>query len=263
VDEPIRKKVLLLGGNGYIGTVLQNSNSDNTFTLAGRGNSKLLDTHFDVVVNMAASSAMADEKQSMTDNYEFPKSMYSQLQNFNGLWIQVASYYELEVNYVRINAYSIHKTKFRKYIEDESRKTGSFEVLSLFLPHIFGGRERENRFIPSIKKLASGQNVEFETFKKIVPLLHIEDAVSGILTAIGSRKVSGMRSLQPFWNRSIEELLTELDINRDSIRNTAAKKPEIDQVNQAIKFPQNLEGFSPKYGLVDLKKDVWKGCTCV
>ena len=183
--------IWLLGAGACIGQKLLTELSDELKLISiPRNQSDLNKFPFpDVVINLAASDSNADEKISAEANYDYPLRVLRSAidkKNYKFKWIQVGSYFELEVPMGRIDYYSQDKLKFRKFVTEQSTQE-KFEITSVILPHIFGANAKIEKLIPSaISSFKARVPFRTTSANQYYPILHVDDAVNAILTSIQS-----------------------------------------------------------------------------
>ena len=117
--------VWVLGGGGFIGRNLLSIN------LEGLNLIRIPQTQNDysdlpspnVVINLAASELNVSELASHKANIDYPLSILEEALNKCGQklkWVQVGSYFEMQVPMGRHDFYSLHKLKFRELISNQS-----------------------------------------------------------------------------------------------------------------------------------------------
>ena len=201
--------VWLLGGNGFIGKnlfpklaktfqVQKIEHSNPKFNTLKKP---------DIIINMAASLPLASESDSYAANFHYPETILAYANNYFGSefkWVQVASYFELQCQFGRKDFYSIDKLAFRQFVHEGSRING-YSVTSIILPHIFGPFADPGRLIPAaINAFKSGINFEVKSGRELLPVLHVDEAVSALLAAIESDQ--SLCSANPAWYGTVEEL---------------------------------------------------------
>jgi nucleoside-diphosphate-sugar epimerase len=238
-------RLLVLGGSGYIGSNLLESLPPNFEAIQiHRSNFDykiIQNTKFDIIINLSASKITANKQDSLESNYNFQSGVIESLSSKNFKWIQIASYYELQIEYGRVDYYSLHKTKFRDFLKNWSSRHTGFEYSCLFLPHIFGKNESSSRLIPSIQKLNRGEKTFFGSRNQQIPLMHIQDAVNSIILATNSNEQNC--SAPPMWYGKLNTLIKDSVKNIDVLK-LAEYDNEIDNYSiQKVKFPEPLFSF--------------------
>jgi nucleoside-diphosphate-sugar epimerase len=203
-----------------------------------------------IVINCSASSLREGFNESLEANFLYQSEFLKCLRNLNIpiTWVQLASYYELQISLGRSDYYSQHKSAFRNVLMG-IHENEKMQVKALFLPHIFGLDEKPSRVIPTIRKMIVGK--KRSTFSKgdqYLPLLHINDACEAIWACtVSGQKVS---SAAPFWYGRIRELVN-LAVGED-ISDLAKFDPEdlqVDNFFPKIDFPAAVSNWESKYKL--------------
>lgn len=147
-----KEKIVILGGNGFIGNSLYNHlNSQYNTLKIGHETENALDIvkSFEptVIINCSASHPHANFKESLEANliYQTKFLNYIILENKPSLkWVQIGSYFEIQIKYGRYDNYSIHKNIFRAILDDAYNKN-LIKLTTIILPHVFGQGENTNR----------------------------------------------------------------------------------------------------------------------
>jgi len=239
--------VLVLGGGGYIGSHFQKAYPSKNFVFVGHSDIKSMQSEFytkvKTVLNLSASKLHASKEESRSANFDFPVEILQQFSNHPIKWVQVASYYELQVPHGRSDYYSLDKTDFRNFLIEMAEIKRDLTVTTLFLPHIFGGNEAESRIIPTLKKMNNGAEVFLGSENQLIPLLHVRDAVRALhQSLLTEQKICTPR---PMWHGQLRDLVLILtkpstSISRVHFTDTLDKHQEC-----ALEYPDLLEHFSP------------------
>ena len=255
VFNSIAPKITILGSNGYIGTNLINKLHDKAeLQLVSRNNAEKMtfsDKDLNVIINLCSSKINDDPAISYESNFNFQRNILINNEKKHFLWIQIASYYELQIAHGRSDCYSKHKTEFRKFLDEWEGEHKNFTHKCLFLPHVFGRNESGDRLIPSLKQLNLGKITVFGSKDHYIPILYVDDVISAILLAIDSNQKISMAT--PIWYGKLSELV------RSSVKNEFiyglsvfdGNKQEYSGVK--INFPQPLVGFSPAFSFSELQ----------
>lgn len=235
-------KLLVLGGRGYIGKnlleslppsfeVIQINNSSINYQI-------LENTNIDIIVNLCASKVTATEQESLKSNYYLQRSIINSLSSKKLKWIQISSYYELQIQYGRSDYYSLHKAMLRDFLKDWSNSNSNFRYSCLFLPHIFGKNESSNRLIPSIRKLNQGEKTLFGSRNQQIPLLHIQDAINSIVLAADINET--YLSAPPMWYGKLQTLIEESVKNSEILKLVEYDETKDNYSTKKVKFPRPL-----------------------
>lgn len=125
-------------------------------------------------------------------NYELPLSIFKIIANHKNVrsWIQISSYYYFYFLNTGIdkNEYSYWKRKISSELKSfvsQIIKNQDLKILDIYIPHIYGNRDRTERLVELIMQHTdSDTTLKLTSGKQILPLLHIEDCVSGIISLI-------------------------------------------------------------------------------
>lgn len=245
-------KVLLLGSNGFIGEAL-GAKLNGAYELVKVSRETNLEDLFkseqifDFIVNCASSSPNADSEESFESNFLYPRQFFNKISARN--WIQIESYFQLQIPLGRIDPYSIEKEKFSNFLNIEGRSPGAPVVYHLYLPHVFGDGDRPERLISSaIASFKGGKDFETSSGTQLLPILHISDAVEGILRFIESPIDSA--ACTPFWYGSVRELLKLISIEFTDTRVLYGRKLDpVDAGFPPIEFSKCVDGWQPKMQL--------------
>ncbi len=245
--------IWILGASGFIGQRIKDFfPTDTEVHLISHTNKEWdLIPRPNCVVNLASSPPDANEETSIVANYMFPKSIFNYLESNDEekiKWVQAASYFELQCEYGRNDFYSLHKLKFRKWLtfQNESKE---FALVNIFLPHIFGPGERNNRLIPTAKSTFQ-KNEEFVTSsgQQFIPILHVNDACTAIVAATKSSQSNC--SALPIWYGMVKDLVQIIHsgIGSGSIK-IDAKRHSVDEHYPKVSFPDKVNGWSANHCL--------------
>ena len=255
VSNSVAPKITILGSNGYIGSnLIDKLKNKATVQLVTRNNSEKItfsDRDLNVVINLCSSKISDDPLVSYESNLNFQKKILIENERKIFLWIQIASYYELQIAHGRSDSYSMHKTEFRKFLNEWEGKHENFTHKCLFLPHVFGRNESGDRLISSLKQLNIGKKTVFGSKDHYIPILYVDDAIAAILLAINADQKVSMA--KPIWYGKLNELVKATAKN-ESIYDLAdfhGDKQEYSAVK--IEFPKPLVGFNPLFTFSDLQ----------
>jgi nucleoside-diphosphate-sugar epimerase len=248
-------KITILGSNGYIGTNLINmlSNKLEVQKLTRNNSEKVnfSDKDLNVVINLCSSKINDGAAVSYESNFNFQRKILIENEEKPFLWIQIASYYELQIAHGRSDSYSKHKTEFRKFLNDWEGEHKNFKHKCLFLPHVFGRNESGDRLMPSLKQLNLGKRTLFGSKDHYIPILYVDDVIVAILLAISASQKISMAT--PIWYGKLSELV------RSTVKNDSIYKLSVFDGNKQeysgvkINFPQPLVGFNPSFTFSELQ----------
>lgn len=245
-------KVLLLGSNGFIGKALGTklSGSYELLRVTRDTNLEVLfkSKHvFDFIINCASSRPNAASEESLESNFLYPRQFFNKISARN--WVQIDSYFQLQIPSGRRDPYSIEKEKFSDFLDAEGGSLGAPVVHHLYLPHVFGEGERSERLISSaIASFRHGTDFETSRGTQFLPILHVSDAVEGISRFIESPTRNA--ACAPFWYGSVRELLELIALEFKEARVLYGLKPDpVDARFSRVDFPKSVEGWQPRMQL--------------
>ena len=242
------QKILLLGGNGYIGSHMEKQFSKKNLITLSHSRPVPDEPQFyskiDAVINLSASKLLAEQEVSRSANYEFPKKILTRLLDHPVKWVQVGSYYELQVEHGRRDYYSSDKISFREILNDSAATHRNLSVTTLMLPHIFGGKEPEHRIIPTLSRMKFEQEVVVGSKNQYLPLLHIDDAVRAIKQAIYTQQQ--FCTPEPMWIGRLEDLVTKLSTTQEVFSKVLFHDHQEKFQEVELEYPEHLENFTPR-----------------
>lgn len=245
-------KVLLLGSSGFIGKAL-GLKLERIYELVKVDRKTDLETLFksdqtyDFIINCASSSPNADSSQSHENNFLYPKQFFTHVSARN--WVQVESYFQIQIPLGRVDSYSNEKQRFSEFLDVEAATQNSPQIHHLYMPHIFGEGDRLERLISAaVSSFRSGEDFQTSTGSQFLPLLHISDAVDGITRFMENPTKSA--SCSPFWYGTVRELLELISAQFPGVHVLYGRKPDpVDADFPRVEFPQSVEGWQPKMHL--------------
>lgn len=249
-------RILILGSGGFIGRELSKElkTSDHEITEVSRSTiSKEFHTHptrIDTIINCASSLPNATPVQAHDSNFNYPKQ-YLEHTNFN-TWLQIDSYYQKQIPFGRQDSYTIEKEAFSSLLRSRINTHREHQYKFLTLPHIFGEGDRKDRLINSaIATFSKGGTFNVVNSQEYLPLLHVEDAVTGIVNMINSEQ--DVAECEPFWNDKIIDLLRLIQ-NVISRGNIHVSEKMGTKVFPRLDFINSVNNFHPKMGTVEFRK---------
>ena len=215
MTENQKPRVLILGGNGFIGKhlkfLLEAENEVHVFNRIMESPEESLRVFRPtVIINCTASASNATFHESLEANVLFQAQFLNELSrgcNSETRWIQISSYFELQIPYGRSDNYSTHKA-FCSQLLRSAEQDGILSLVNVFLPHIVGPGETPNRLFPSLlREVGSGRNLSLSSGSQFVPILAIWDCCKVIELAITCSP--GTYSASPVWYGRLTELVEE------------------------------------------------------
>lgn len=247
-------KIVLLGSNGFIGKSLCADLKDHHEVVEVSRESdlsKLFESQdtYDYIINCASSNPTADAETANDSNFHYPKQFINNLNTRS--WIQLDSYFQLQIRMGRNDPYTLEKQEFSEYLDSRLAIQNSPSIHHLFLPHVFGEGDRPGRLISSaISSFLNEDIFETSSGTQFLPLLHISDAVNGIIKYIENPYQTAV--CQPFWYGSVKELLNLISSQFINARVKYGRKPNpVDANFPCVEFPHYIEGWEPKMQLTE------------
>jgi nucleoside-diphosphate-sugar epimerase len=202
---------------------------------------------YDFVINCVSSRATSDSIESNESNFEYPRRIFDNVQA--GHWIQLESYFQLQIQMGRRDPYSLDKQKFSEYLDARSKIDSSPVIHHLFMPHIFGEGDRPGRLIlSSILAMKSGLQFETSSGGQYLPILHLSDAVKGIASFLDNP--TSVASCSPFWHGQVKDLLTIISSLFDAPPASFGKMTDPIDVNfPQVQFPSTVNNWWPEMQL--------------
>jgi nucleoside-diphosphate-sugar epimerase len=249
----MKLKVLVLGSSGFIGSHLISRLSQMYEIIEFEREKHVLEETIsdklpDIVINCSASKVDATWTESFEANIEFQLKCLKILLKYCGnsfKWIQVGSYFEMQIPLGRVDNYSLDKQICRSIL-NRLQVDGHFKLTTIFLPHIFGKGEDINRIIPSlIENLQKGQIAEISRGEQFLPILGIEDCCSAIAASILTDQL--ICSASPIWYDKVKVLasIMEKEISKGTVR-VNTERISIDNSFPKIKFPSRVKNWMPQ-----------------
>ena len=242
-------KILILGSSGFIGKSLaRHLNKEHSVVSLNRKTDvfKLFENtnNFDFVINCASSKLTSSSIESDESNFFYPKSIFHE-STFKH-WIQIESYFQLQIPLGRRDQYTITKQRFTDYLDSKLKTVNSPSIHHLYLPHIFDINDGNGRLISSvISSIKNGVLFNTTNGSQFLPILHAADAVLGIAKFI--QNPSPIAACHPFWYGTISELLEIISLEFKDFSVCYGSKPDpVDANFPKVKFPNCIDGWQPK-----------------
>lgn len=197
--------ILMIGGNGYLGSKVTNALSGNGHTIIctrfnGSDISKVTDenvtwipasveavetafkfTNFDCIVNLACNYGKGESSRVVIDaNLEFPLSILSIATEQN-----VKKYVTIGTSLPdMLNMYSYSKKKLSEFGRFYSEKNGTC-FCNLLLEMFYGWDEPSDRFIPSIiRSMICGKEVNTTLGTQKRDIISVDDVIKAIVAVV-------------------------------------------------------------------------------
>lgn len=244
-------KFAILGGRGYIGSaIVDKLQIENEIFIVKPEMQSHLDELIafkpDLILNACASKPDAREVVSRNANLDYPLKIFEFALNnldYNFTWIQLASYYELELIFGRSDPYSQHKNEFRNLLQAKSSGL-NFGFRTLFLPHVIGGNERPSRLvITAIKSIREERNFHLNEPFVNLPILIIDDAINAIVEFM--RNDQKIATATPVWYKSNKELIQEIVQILGMKKVNFNIRTDVSSRFEKVSFPPKVEGWEP------------------
>ena len=257
------EKIVILGGNGFIGNSLYNHLDSQYKTLKiGHETENALDIvkSFEptVIINCSSSHPHANFQESLEANliYQTKFLSYIVLENKPALkWVQIGSYFENQIKYGRYDNYSIHKNIFRAILDDAYNKN-LINLTTIILPHVFGEGEKPDRIFSTLTlELNADKVVDLCSGEQYFPILHISDAITAIEKAINTEQTLCYAS--PVWNGHLCELvdLIQHEIGKGII-NYDKNNRSVDVDFPKIEFYPRVSNWKPDMDITKILEKV-------
>jgi nucleoside-diphosphate-sugar epimerase len=245
-------RILLLGAGGFIGKSLAphlENNHQVIRVIRGTNLEELFQENqtYDFIINCVSSKPGSDLSESNESNFEYPRKFLENVKTKH--WIQLESYFQLQIPMGRRDPYTLDKQRFSEYLDSNMKKHSAPMVHHLFLPHVFGEGDRPERLISSaIIAMRNGRTLETSSGRQYLPILHKLDAVTGI--ALFLDKPTSVASCAPFWYGQVKELLAIISAVSINSRIAFGQKADSSDVNfPQVQFPSTVNNWLPKMQL--------------
>jgi len=245
----LRMKILLLGSGGFIGEHLGKHLSSVHQVMRVTRSTDIeelfrSDQSYDFVINCVSSKPSSDSQISNESNFEYPFRMLRAIKSEH--WIQIESYFQLQIPLGRRDPYTLDKQRFSEFLDSNQKLQLQPLIHHLYMPHVFGEGDRTGRLISSAKS-SFIRHEPFETSNgsQFLPLLHVSDAVLGISQFI--EHPAKIAACTPFWYGRQKELLDLMALQfHDSQVHYGLLPDPVDASFSRVEFPESVEGWQPK-----------------
>lgn len=247
-------KILIIGSSGLIGKPLTNhlSKEHSVVSLNRKTDfSQLFETNndFDFIINCVSSKLTSSYIESYTSNFDYPKSIFEKSRFKH--WIQLESYFQLQITFGRRDPYTITKQRFSDYMDLKLKNVNLPLVHHLYLPHIFDINDGSGRLISSIvSSIKNGVVFKTTNGSQFLPILYVSDAVLGIASFI--HNLSPIAACHPFWYGTVSELLKTISLEFKEFSVSYGSMPDpVDANFPRVKFPNCVDGWQPKIQMTE------------
>jgi hypothetical protein len=170
-------------------------------------------------------------------------------------WIQLSSYFELQIVYGRTDAYAFHKATIRQILERNFKDVCDVSVL--FLPHLVDSNAKPNSLFWNLRESYKGGAITLSTSgEQYLPILHIDDAIAAIQAVFLAPPKTYFA--KPVWYGSLAELLVEfLSLQKKHICLNESQR-SVDYNFPKLEFEPIPPGWSAKKSLATIFDDLAK-----
>jgi nucleoside-diphosphate-sugar epimerase len=256
-------RILILGSSGFIGNKLvEKLRADNISLLIYDRldvdiDIKVLEYCPNVVINCAASKGNANFEDSFEANVAFPLRVLNILSRLKLRlsWIQLSSYFELQITYGRADAYTFHKATIGQILQRNFKEICDVKIL--FLPHIVNIEAKPNSLFSNLGNAYNGERTTLSTSgEQLIPILHLDDAVTAICAVLPAQPKTYFA--KPVWYGSLAELLDEfLKLQKTHVYLNKNQR-SADYNFPKMRFEPIPPGWQAKKDLVAIFKDYEK-----
>lgn len=251
----MREELWFLGANGFIGKAIQPYLQKFKVTSINHKEIdwyKLKEKPFpDVIVNCSSSRPDSGFDESFEANCTYPTRLFdfiSQSKTEITKWVQIGSYYELQIGFGRSDHYSLHKSLFSKILESKL-EGGEIKLSSIILPHVTGWGERPDQITSICKStFLSNGTLEMSKGDQYFPVLGIHDACTAISAAIETNQISCAAS--PVWHGRLYEyvhLIREAIGSGEALREQG--KLSVDNYFPKVTFPETVNNWAAEVSI--------------
>lgn len=256
-------RILILGSSGFIGRkLIQKLQADNISLLLYERldvdiDNKILEYCPTIVINCTASKGDANFEDSFDANVAFPLKVLKLMSRLKHRisWIQLSSYFELQIRYGRTDAYAFHKATIGRILQGNFKET--CDVKFLFLPHIVNIDAKPYSLFSNLDKAYSGKKITLSTSgEQYIPILHLDDAVTAICSVLLAPPKTYFA--EPVWYGSLAELLDEFHRLQNIRVYLNKNQRSVDYNFPKMRFEPIPPGWQAKKDLTAIFKDFEK-----
>lgn len=241
-------RILLLGSEGFIGAALSNYlGVEHTVTRLKREKETerlALSQEYEFVINCASSKPQSSLEVASNSNFVYPLKIIETVKTQH--WIQIESYFQLQIPLGRNDPYTLEKQRFSEYLCRRASSSEEPKIYRLFLPHIFGEGDGDLRLIRSaILAFKNGQTFNATSGSQYLPLLYISDALSGIAAFI--KGPTSVAACTPFLYMTVKEIINLIGSQfSESKVNYGRISDPVDAKFPPVNFPLPVKNWKPK-----------------
>jgi len=263
-----QEKILLLGASGFIGEKIRQKAKENQLDILefDRFDSNMMEkiTSYSptTIINAAGSLGKSNFEDALDANFLHPIRILNHLNDNKPTnageikWVQLASYFEMQIIYGRTDPYSTTKATFRNYIKLFS--PADFKIIILYLPHIVGLEMRKDALFPALMQAKKESEFVLNTSgEQYLPVLHVDDCVSGVLSAINS--AAGEYHLTPTWYGELIELLRLINHFYGLKISATPSLKSVDAEYPKLNFSNRVNNWDPKVGIEAILTEFMSG----
>jgi len=187
--------IKILGANGFVGKYLSEKlkNAGHKIFLIHKDQNLNLKTEINwiqnrsrnenqycTIINLVGKWRNISQHEIITSNYEYPKNIFIDELNIgdNFIWIQASSYFQLYKSIYGFDKdlYSKYKNRFSSFLRDETLKNSNLTTLDVFLPHLIGPRQPEERVFSQLAlSKIKNKKIDLSSGTAIMPILDVRD----------------------------------------------------------------------------------------
>jgi nucleoside-diphosphate-sugar epimerase len=248
------KNYLILGGHGFLGSELKSKlqNSEIPALFYNRSDNSVTDTYsgvtitfddylssqkyFNVINLLAAWGNETDDSSLKYANFDLPLNLFNKITSTGKelFWVQMNSYfyfYFLETG-VDKDKYSFWKRSLSETLKDQLKiKKDKLSILEIYLPHLYGENDKNNRLIKALTTENSDSDViKLSSGLQILPILNVQDCARGLIELLSNNN-SQLKYMQIY-----------------------IKEQEQLSIKEIVKIIQSYKKVSVQYGVLPERK---------